>query len=113
MSDPDLGLGLSSFPIWSTQAVTDIFSHSGLHVGPDGALIEVLTEVADHRELLSHGIEAAVVVEGITGAVAVADVVVVVGVVAVAGEVAVVPVVPVMQTALVSVVAVGSAIENI
>ena len=116
LSDPDLGLGLSSFPIWSTQAVTDIFSQSGSDVGPDGALVEVLTEVADHGQLLSHGVEPAVVVEGITGAVAVADVVVVVGVVAVAGEVAVVPVVPVvavMETALVSVVTVGPAIENI
>ena len=116
LSDPDLGLGLSSFPIWSTQAVTDIFSQSGLHVGPDGALIEVLTQVADHRQLLSHGVEAAVVVEGITGAVAVADVVVVIGVVAVAGEVAVVPVVAVVvvvETALVSVVTVGPEIENI
>ena len=121
LSDPDLGLGLSSFPIWSTQAVTDIFSQSGSDVGPDGALVEVLTEVADHGQLLSHGVEPAVVVEGITGAVAVADVVVVVGVVvvgvvAVAGEIAVVPVVPVvavMETALVSVVTVGPAIENI
>ena len=116
LSDPDLGLGLSSFPIWSRQAVTDIFSQSGSDVGPDGALVEVLTEVADHGQLLSHGVEPAVVVEGITGAVAVADVVVVVGVVAVAGEIAVVPVVPVvavMETALVSVVTVGPAIENI
>ena len=86
-------------------------------MGSYGALIEVLTEVADHWQLLSHSVEPAVVVEGITGAIAVADVVVVAVAAVVAavaaGEVAVVPVVPVMQTALVSVVAVGSAIENI
>ena len=89
-------------------------------MGPDGTLIEILTEVADHRELLGHSVEAAVVVEGITGAVAVADVVVVVALIAVAGGVvAVVPVVPVVpvvavvETALVSVVTVGPAIENI
>ena len=89
-------------------------------MGPDGTLIEVLTEVADHRELLGHCVEAAVVVEGITGAVAVADVVVVVALVTVAGgEVAVVPVVSivpvvaVVETALVSVVTVGPAKENI
>ena len=86
-------------------------------MGADGALIEVLTEVADHRELLGHSVEAAVVVERVSGAVAVADVVVVVGVVAVvAGEVAVVPVVAVVvvvQTVLVSVVTVGPVIENI
>ena len=86
-------------------------------MGADGALIEVLTEVTDHGELLGHSVEAAVVVERVSGAVAVADVVVVVAFVAVvAGEVAVVPVVAVVvvvQAVLVSVVTVGPVIENI
>ena len=89
------------------------------HVCSDGGLVEVLTEVADHRELLSDSIEPAVVVERVAGAVAVCDVVgLIVGLVdrevpvaAVVAVVVVVVIVVVLQRVVVGIVTVGPAIE--